>query len=112
MENVSAWVALGGGLLSLLSPCILPLIPVYLAVLAGPAAAGEGPGRRRLLVFRHSLLFLAGFTLVFVALGGRGRLGGSPVRRGFQAGPAYRRKPDDTIRTLYADGHPLELAEL
>ncbi len=69
MENVSAWVALGGGLLSLLSPCILPLIPVYLAVLAGPAAAGEGPGRRRLLVFRHSLLFLAGFTLVFVALG-------------------------------------------
>ena len=53
----------------MLSPCILPLIPVYLAVMAGPAAAGEGQGRRRLRVFRHAVLFLAGFTLLFVALG-------------------------------------------
>jgi cytochrome c-type biogenesis protein len=69
VESISPWVAFGGGLLSLLSPCILPLIPVYLAVLAGPAGAGEERSGRRLTVFRHSLLFLAGFTLVFVALG-------------------------------------------
>ncbi len=69
MENISPWVALGGGLLSLFSPCVLPLIPVYLAVLAGPAVAGEGKSRRRLTVFSRSLLFVAGFTLVFVLMG-------------------------------------------
>jgi cytochrome c-type biogenesis protein len=69
VESVSPWVAFGGGLLSLLSPCILPLIPVYLAVLAGPAVSGEGINRPRLIVFRHSLLFMAGFTLIFVVLG-------------------------------------------
>jgi len=68
MENISPWVALGGGVLSLLSPCIFPLIPVYLAVLAGPVFAGEEK-RRRLTVFKHSLLFVAGFTVVFVVMG-------------------------------------------
>ena len=69
MESISPWVALGGGLLSLLSPCVLPMIPVYLAVLAGPAVAGEGQGKRRLTVFKRSLLFVAGFALVFVLMG-------------------------------------------
>ena len=36
MENVSLLVAFGGGLLSFLSPCVLPLAPVYLASLYGP----------------------------------------------------------------------------
>ncbi len=75
MENISPWVAFGGGLLSLLSPCILPLMPLYLAVLAGSSLTGEGK-RRRLKVFKHSLLFVAGFSLVFVVMGaGAGWIG-------------------------------------
>jgi cytochrome c-type biogenesis protein len=69
VDTISPWVALGGGLLSLLSPCVLPMIPVYLAVLAGPAVAGEGQHKRRLTIFKRSLLFVAGFALVFVLMG-------------------------------------------
>ena len=76
MENISPWVALGGGLLSLLSPCVLPMIPVYLASLAGPEIFQPGGGVRRLQVFMHSLSFILGFTLIFVALGtGAGLIG-------------------------------------
>jgi len=63
------------GLLAFLSPCILPMIPIYLMYLGGAEAAGERVGLRLLV---NTLGFIAGFTLVFVALGatasGLGRL--------------------------------------
>lgn len=64
-------VAFGAGALSFLSPCVLPIVPGYLAVLAGfgreEAAAGSPPDRRRLV--RTAALFCAGFSVVFVVLG-------------------------------------------
>jgi len=54
------------GLLSFLSPCILPLVPAYLAVLAG-GAGGEGKPRNAAL--GRALLFVLGFSFVFVLLG-------------------------------------------
>ena len=66
-ENVSLIVAFGGGLLSFLSPCMLPMVPVYLASLYGPEAFARR--RRRMPVFLHSLSFVIGFSLVFAALG-------------------------------------------
>jgi cytochrome c-type biogenesis protein len=71
--NESLWIALaafGAGLLSFLSPCVLPLIPGYVSVITGftPAELADAkPSLWRLLV--PSLLFVAGFTFVFVALG-------------------------------------------
>ncbi len=65
-------LALAAGLVSFLSPCVLPLVPGYLGFLGGTAsprrgAAAEGaPARGRLL--GSVLLFIAGFTLVFVAV--------------------------------------------
>jgi cytochrome c-type biogenesis protein len=63
-------VAFGAGALSFLSPCVLPIVPGYLAVLAG-FGPGPGPGaapaRRRLL--GPAALFCAGFAAVFVVLG-------------------------------------------
>lgn len=69
-------IAILAGLISFLSPCVLPLVPGYLGFIGGAAhaeagAAGERTGRGRLLL--GVALFIAGFTLVFVlitALGG------------------------------------------
>lgn len=64
---MSLIVAFSGGLLSFLSPCVLPMVPVYLASLYGPEIF-ETRGIR-IPVFLHSLSFVLGFSAVFVALG-------------------------------------------
>lgn len=56
-------IALAAGLLSFLSPCILPLVPGYLGFLGG-TATGKANDRRRLLL--SVTLFVAGFTVIFV----------------------------------------------
>ena len=68
---------LTAGLLSFFSPCILPLLPVYIAQFSsGGAAGGEGAARRRLRVILKSALFVAGISVCFVLLGfGAGALG-------------------------------------
>jgi cytochrome c-type biogenesis protein len=66
-ENVTLVVAFGGGLLSFFSPCVLPMVPVYLASLYGPEIFSAG--RVRLPVFLHSLSFVMGFSIIFIALG-------------------------------------------
>jgi cytochrome c-type biogenesis protein len=68
-EPVSIGLALafGAGLLSFISPCVLPLIPSYLTFVTGVGFDELGNSRRAALV--HSLLFVLGFTLIFVALG-------------------------------------------
>lgn len=63
-------VAFGAGVLSFVSPCVLPLIPGYLSYLTGLSAAELGEVRRpSRSVLVPALLFVAGFTLVFVAFG-------------------------------------------
>lgn len=63
--------AFGGGMLSFLSPCVLPLVPGYLSLMSGVStsqlAVADRTDTRALL--RSTLLFVAGFTLVFTALG-------------------------------------------
>jgi cytochrome c-type biogenesis protein len=60
-------VAFVAGLLSFLSPCVLPLVPSYVGFLTGMTLP-EVSGRRRTALI-HALLFVAGFSLVFVLLG-------------------------------------------
>ncbi len=67
-------LAFAAGLVSFVSPCVLPLVPVYLSYVSGVSVDQLGRERRRLLVV--SLLFVAGFTAVFVAFGaGAGSIG-------------------------------------
>ena len=64
---MSALVAFAAGLLSFLSPCVLPLVPSYVGFLTGMSV--EEAERRRGTALLHGLWFVAGFSLVFVLLG-------------------------------------------
>jgi cytochrome c-type biogenesis protein len=58
-------IALAAGLLSFLSPCVLPLVPGYLGYVSGVAGGAE---KKRSRVVLGSLLFILGFTVVFVVV--------------------------------------------
>jgi cytochrome c-type biogenesis protein len=63
-------LAFGAGLLSFLSPCVLPLVPAYVGQLTAVAVAGRAAGTpSRWLAVRHALAYVAGFGLVFTVLG-------------------------------------------
>ncbi len=84
MLDVSLPAAALGGLISFLSPCVLPLVPPYLSFLAGTTfdqlSAGDDRGVRRRAVLA-ALLFVAGFTTVFVILGATASALGQLVRQ-------------------------------
>lgn len=63
-------LAFAAGVLSFLSPCVLPLVPSYLAYVGGGSA-------NRLTALRNSSLFVLGFSIVFIALGASASLVGS-----------------------------------
>jgi cytochrome c-type biogenesis protein len=66
--EVSVVAAFLAGVFSISSPCVLPLLPIFLAHLAGASAGGVGDvGRRRVLP--NAVAYVLGFSLVFVALG-------------------------------------------
>lgn len=67
MTDYSLPVAFGAGVLSFLSPCVLPLVPIYLANLGG--AVSLSTEARRLVIFLHAISFVAGFSIVFIGVG-------------------------------------------
>ena len=64
----AAFIAVVGGLLSFLSPCVMPLVPGYLGYLTGTVVSGtNNPPRRQLLM--HSVAFVLGFAVLFTVFG-------------------------------------------
>lgn len=81
MNELNIFVAFAAGILSFLSPCVLPLIPSYLSFVSGVSLeemrddqASAGARRRMVL---NALAFISGFSLVFVSLGASASLLGS-----------------------------------
>ena len=78
-------LAMAAGLLSFLSPCVLPLLPSYLSFIAGlsfeelQGTVANARTRRAILI--NSLLFILGFSIVFVALGAGATLVGQALFR-------------------------------
>ena len=68
MVEVSLIAAFIGGIISFLSPCVLPLIPGFLAYLSGTSLGDTGKGSRAKM-FLNSVFFVLGFSSVFALLG-------------------------------------------
>jgi cytochrome c-type biogenesis protein len=68
--DLTVAVALGAGLLSFLSPCVLPLVPAYIGQLSAVAVVGRAEGTAsRWLAVRHAIAYVVGFGAVFTLLG-------------------------------------------
>src|SRR5260370_10593440 len=88
MTDVSIPAAFGAGVISFASPCVLPLAAPYLWYLAGAsveALVDEGEARARRDILVTALLFVAGFTTVFVAFGATASEFGALLRQWSQA---------------------------
>ena len=79
-ESVGLLVAFTAGVFSFLSPCVLPLIPSYLSFVTGMSLEDlqEGVDRRATLI--HSLLFVVGFSMIFITLGASASFLGAYLR--------------------------------
>ncbi|MGD8700194.1 MAG: cytochrome c biogenesis protein CcdA, partial [Gemmatimonadales bacterium] len=69
--SVGILVAFLAGVLSFLSPCVLPLVPSYVSFITGLGVEELETGGERVkrVTLLHSLLFVAGFTLIFLLMG-------------------------------------------
>jgi cytochrome c-type biogenesis protein len=85
VTDVSIALAIAAGALSFLSPCVLALVPVYLAFLGeaatGGVASASGEGVARSAVLPQALLFVGGFSVLFVVIGTSIGLIGAPLFR-------------------------------
>ena len=68
LTDLSITVAFAAGIISFLSPCVLPIIPGFLAYLSG-SQLGTDSKKERLGIFLNSVFFVLGFSVVFAALG-------------------------------------------
>jgi cytochrome c-type biogenesis protein len=73
MDNVSVLYAFGAGLVSFLSPCVLPLVPGYISIISGSSLDQLKAQERNTSLFRtvlmNSIMFIIGFSATFIMLG-------------------------------------------
>lgn len=68
-EQVTLPLAFAAGLVSFVSPCVLPLIPAYVTYLTGSSLEAAAGGEKRRLLLLNGVFFVLGFTIVFVLMG-------------------------------------------
>ena len=79
-ESIGVLVALTAGVLSFLSPCVMPLVPSYLGFITGMSLEDLQEGVDRKAILAHSLLFVAGFSIIFITLGASASFLGAYLR--------------------------------
>ncbi|GAB4179091.1 MAG: cytochrome c biogenesis protein CcdA [Geothermobacteraceae bacterium] len=88
--HVTAWIAFSAGILSFFSPCVLPLIPSYLTYITGLSFGKlqeHHPGARvKMTVLAHSIVFILGFSTVFISLGALAGLASSAFQTHLREG--------------------------
>lgn len=82
-QNITIWIAFAAGILSFLSPCVLPLVPGYISLMSGVSIdqlkEGDSGGNARRAVIVNSLAFNAGLSVIFLALGTTAGLVGASI---------------------------------
>lgn len=69
MKHISILLAFSAGLLSFLSPCVLPLVPAYISYLTGSSIDELKAGKTKLFTLYKSLGFVLGFSIIFILMG-------------------------------------------
>lgn len=69
LTNISVFLAFSAGLLSFLSPCVLPLIPAYVSYLTGSSIENLNDRRSKVITLYRSFGFVLGFSIIFVFMG-------------------------------------------
>jgi cytochrome c-type biogenesis protein len=69
LKDISIVLAFSAGLLSFLSPCVLPLVPAYVSYLTGAAINDLSRGRAKLYTLYKALGFTIGFSIIFIIMG-------------------------------------------
>lgn len=69
LDNISFVLAFSAGLLSFLSPCVLPLIPAYVSYLTGSAVSEINTNKAKLNLLYKSIGFVIGFSIIFIIMG-------------------------------------------
>lgn len=77
MNEIGITTAFIGGMLSFFSPCILPLLPVYVSLFTGLSSTEISKGSSRLRILFHTLMFVFGFSTVYLAMGAGSSIIGS-----------------------------------
>lgn len=103
--NITLWIAFSAGVLSFFSPCVLPLIPSYITYITG-LSFGQlkeaHPGLKvRGMVLIHSLVFIAGFSAVFIGLGALAGLASSSFQTHLREGLAWIQKVGGVLIFLF-----------
>jgi len=91
ISGIGVLTAFAAGMISFLSPCVLPLVPAYVSYVTGKSVGDNGMAtdRNRLQMFSLSLLFVLGFSVVFVTLGASATaVGGLLLRYKYEASVA------------------------
>ena len=79
LTDISYWTAFAAGFLSFISPCVLPLVPAYIANLAGASAIETDNTRKVWPTLLHSVAFVLGFSILFILMGASAGLIGSSI---------------------------------
>lgn len=69
MDNISFILAFSAGVLSFLSPCVLPLVPAYFSYLTGMTVSEINDNKARMALIYRALGFVAGFSIIFILMG-------------------------------------------
>ena len=103
--DITIWIAFSAGLLSYFSPCVLPLIPSFLTYISGLSfaelKAADASARVRLTVILHALVFIAGFSLVFILLGALAGLASSSFQAYLREGLGIVQKVGGVLIFLF-----------
>ncbi len=103
--DVTFWIAFSAGVLSFVSPCVLPLIPSYITYITGLSFSQvqeAHPGMRvRLTVLYHSLFFILGFSIVFISLGALAGLASAKFQANLREGLVWIQRVGGVLIFLF-----------